>query len=300
MSFQITQDIDKTTGVVFVKIFNEITYASIALNQGTSLQELCLGNKQLIKDLNPLQYKDTYASSILFPFANRIKNGQYTFQNKKYQLAINEVERNNAIHGFLHDKAFQIIDASVKKDKAALLLEYNQEEEVQGFPFTYKVQLLYRLSDTNLSLEVRFTNTSKQTFPFTYGWHPYFYSEDLSKSSLHFKSSQKIHFDTQMITEKVVNKETSAIVNIGSLFLDDCYVLDTNKVQFKTPAYHLELSSTTKESFLQVYTLPINNCLAIEPVSGVPDSFNNKLGLQELTPNETYITKWDLALISSQ
>ena len=60
---------------------NKNSYAIICLNKGGSLNELAISNKVVIEDLAPLQYSDTYASSILFPFANRIKNGKYIFKN---------------------------------------------------------------------------------------------------------------------------------------------------------------------------------------------------------------------------
>ena len=59
-----------------------IPTAKIILNQGASLQELTLNSVELIKDLEPLKYQDTYASAILFPFANRIENGKYVFDGQ--------------------------------------------------------------------------------------------------------------------------------------------------------------------------------------------------------------------------
>ena len=32
--------------------------------------------------------------------------------------------------------------------------------------------------------------------------------------------------------------------------------------------------------------------IAIEPMTGAADNFNNEIGLQTLQPNETYNTKW--------
>jgi aldose 1-epimerase len=61
---------------------HNVTYAKIHLNLGGSLQELILNGHHIIKDLRPLTYDKTYASSILFPFANRVANGVYRFDEK--------------------------------------------------------------------------------------------------------------------------------------------------------------------------------------------------------------------------
>jgi aldose 1-epimerase len=53
------------------------------------LKELILSRHELIKDLYPLTLDNTYASSILFPFANRTKMEAMNLI-AKYQLDINE------------------------------------------------------------------------------------------------------------------------------------------------------------------------------------------------------------------
>jgi aldose 1-epimerase len=78
--------------------------------------------------------------------------------------------------------------------------------------------------------------------------------------------------------------------------LDDCFILKTNQTQFNTPNYQLLISASSKENFLQIYTPPRANTIAIEPTTGVSDSFNNKIGLQILNPNETYQVNWNVRL----
>ena len=65
--------------------------------------------KKIITDLAPLDYEKTYASSIMFPFANRINNGKYTFMGGEFQLYCNEKESNNALHGLIYNKKFDLI-----------------------------------------------------------------------------------------------------------------------------------------------------------------------------------------------
>jgi aldose 1-epimerase len=271
--------------------------ARIILNQGASLQELILGNHKVIQDLSSIEYKDSYASAILFPFASRIKDGKYLFNNKQFQLEINEPEKNNALHGLIYNKTFKIIKRSTTNKDATLVLAYSENEITQGFPYTYKVELTYVLSENNLNLKVSFTNTSQKAFPFTYGWHPYFYSEDLSKSSLQFKSYQKVFFDDRMITKEIVDSTTDELFSIENKMLDDCFQLDSNTVKFITPSYNLEIVSTIENGFLQVYIPPIKNHIAIEPVSGISDSFNNKIGLKELEPGKSYNAQWQIQIL---
>ena len=271
-------------------------YGKIHLNSGASLQELTLKGHILIKDLSPLTYANTYASSILFPFANRIKNGAYTFNNKAFQLEINQKEENNALHGLIYNKTFQIIDQETSHDSASILLEYNETELSVGFPYTYTIQLKYVFTSNDLNLNVSVKNTDSKAFPFTLGWHPYFLSDHLFNSSLDFKSHKKLVFGERNITTGIEDFELKDVFNIEDKPLDDCWILDSNEVIFHTPKYQLTIESSAENNFLQVYTPPKLNTIAIEPTTGVSDSFNNTIGLEVLAANNAYHINWSLKI----
>lgn len=281
-----------------VKLVNSdnSSFATISLNQGASLFELFINNTVVIEDMTPLKYADTYASSILFPFANRIKDGAYTFNEKKYQLEINQKEENNALHGLVYNKTFKVLSEDVSDNEASIKLEYNELNESKGFPYTYVIQLQYTLTEDALKLNVSVKNTDSKSFPFTLGWHPYFISKNLYKSSMKFDSNKKLVLGERMITTGVVDYKNEDKFEIKDKQLDDCFVLNTNKVQFLTPDYDFEMSASSKETFLQMYTPPRANTIAIEPTTGVSDSFNNKMGLQVLESGKTYNIDWEVKL----
>jgi len=198
------------------------SFAKISLQEGGSMLELCINNTSIIKDLSPLKYANTYASSILFPFANRIKDGIYNFNQKEYQFEINQQEENNALHGLVYNKNFEILSENVTENEASVKLIYTETNKAKGFPYTYTIQLQY-----------------------TY-----------------------------------------------------CFILNSNKIQFTTPNYTLEMGASSKETFLQLYT-PNRSTIAIEPTTGVSDSFNNKIGLQILDPDDIYTIDWNIKAITN-
>ena len=267
-------------------------YAKVCLNEGASLQVLTLNGLAIIQDLSPLTYANTYASSILFPFSNRIKDGIYNFEGKEFKLFTNLKEENNALHGLVFNKTFKVIHSETDTNSATLILEYNETDQTEGFPYTYSIQLIYFFSPENLSLGVEVKNTSRRAFPFTLGWHPYFYSESLYDSEIHLKSTKKILLGERNITTGVEKTNTQNPIKIKDQQLDDCWILNSSEVVFITPKYRLKFNATGDNNFLQVYTPPKLNTIAIEPTTGVSDSFNNKIGLQVLKPNETYNIEW--------
>lgn len=268
----------------------------IHLNLGASLQELTLNGSAIIQDLSPLKYDATYASSILFPFANRIKDGKYSFDNQDFQLETNQKEEQNALHGFVFDKTFSVINIEELENTASVTLAYIEENKIAGFPYTYAIEVTYVFTTNSISLQVKVKNTDTKIFPFTLGWHPYFISEDLTKSSLSFDCNQKLIIGDRNITTGIEKIESGKLFNIEDKQLDDCWILNTGKLSFNTPKYQLNFESTAKENFLQAYTPPRLNTIAIEPTTGVSDSFNNKIGLQTLDPNSTYKITWKISI----
>ncbi|XMO86389.1 aldose 1-epimerase [Algibacter sp. AS12] len=287
---------NKTSNTIEIKSLNHNVSGLINLNEGASLQVLTLNGQAIIKSLEPLPYKDTYASSILFPFANRIKDGQYTYNDKSYQFEINQKEENNALHGLVYNKTFNVVESYTNIDSASLTLEYIEENESIGFPYTFKIQLKYTFTETNLELDFSVENTDSKIFPFNLGWHPYFVSDNLSESILEFDSSEKLVIGDRNITTGTEKLENFKSLKIENKKLDDCWILDSNIIQFYTPKYKLSIHSSAKNNFLQAYTPPKLNTIAIEPTTGVSNSFNNNIGLDILKPNDTYSITWTLNL----
>lgn len=284
------------TNIVEIKSASQGVYAKVCLNDGGSLQELTLDNVPLIVDLAPLTYDTTYASAILFPFANRIKDGQYLFNDQQFQLDPNHKEENNALHGLVYNKTFLVTHQSADKQGAELIMEYDYQEVEDGFPFPFLIRLKYTFTQTGLDIDVSVVNTSDTTFPFTIGWHPYFLSENLNNSILKFESEHKLNIGHRNIGLDLEPISPIDSVVLKNKNLDDCWQLKETDVGFETPNYKLILSSSQANSFLQVYTPPKEHMIAIEPTTGVSDSFNNNIGLKFLKSKETFDITWALKI----
>jgi aldose 1-epimerase len=87
--------------------------------------------------------------------------------------------------------------------------------------------------------------------------------------------------------------EFTALKKIGTAFFDDCYKLNFETCQpmcvLKDPAQKIQLEIRPDKSYpyLQIYTPPHRQSIAIENLSAPPDSFNNGINLIILNPGET-------------
>ena len=272
---------------------DSLTKAVINLNnQGGRLQSVAFKGNSIIEDLEHLPYEQSFAGSILFPFANRINDGKYEFQNKTYTLDCNEPGRNNAIHGLVYNKKFEVKSIEKFEDYAEAILVYEEKNPPEGFPFPYQIELTYKLSDKKLSLKVDIKNTGHQAFPFTLGWHPYFYCDDFDTSFLSFNSHKVVLMNEKMIALGVNERPVENPFSLKNKQLDDCFVLNGREIEFYTKDYKIELEGFPKSNFFQIYTPPNENRIALEPMTGVSDSFNHKKGLQVLKPDEHRSETW--------
>ncbi|WP_051605643.1 aldose 1-epimerase [Polaribacter sp. Hel_I_88] len=284
----------KKKGLNYVELQNpsKTTKAKICLDQGARIVSLKFKDNFIIKEQPDFDYKDSYASSILFPFASRIKEGKYTFEGNEYQLERNDGD--NALHGLVYNKKFELFEPEEHKDNCSATFNYYEKNESKGFPFTYFLSVTYTLFEDRLKVRITVKNTDIKSFPFTLGWHPYFNSSDLKNSTLSFKSDQKIKFSKNLITKKVKDQKTPEVFKIEDQQLDDCFILKDDKVSFSTPTYKIKITSDSEKNFLQLYTPKGKDIIAIEPMTGISDTFNNKIGIQVLEADKTYVLNWGL------
>lgn len=272
------------------------TSASICLNQGGRMDSLILNNVQILADLTPSTYKENYASAILFPFVNRVKNGKFSFNSLEHELDCNEVDENNALHGLVYDKHFHVVDQILTPDYGLVTLRYESNGDSKGFPFKYTLDLTYTLHEKGVSLSVNVLNMDQNTLPFTIGWHPYFMTSDLFNSALKFECDQQFQFENDQNSSGITDCIQQMPFQIKDKKLDDAYILKNNQIHFYTPEYGIKIVSTSDENFLQVFTPKQPNMIAIEPMTGLANSFNNKIGLQILNPETNYNVRWNVTI----
>ena len=272
------------------------TQVIISLNEGARISSLIVGGKTIIKELPDFSYSDSYAAAILFPFASRIEKGAYQFDGKTYQLDCNQAGI-NALHGLVYNKTSTVINQKVTDSTAAVTMVYTETNPPKGFPFQYALEVTYTLSENNVGIAIKVTNLDTTPFPFTLGWHPYFYTEHLAESVVKFNSHQQVAFDEKLITKELVLFTNEGDFAIENKQLDDCFVMNDAVIEFETNEYQVTITSDAAQNYLQMFTPPHRMLIAIEPMTGISNSFNNGIGLQVLAPAKTYEINWHLSII---
>lgn len=146
----------------FVEIKNKNWIARILPSFGTNVISLKDGNTDILRtpksteELSLSPY--LYGMPLLFP-GNRVENGEFVFEGKKYCLPINEPERGNHIHGLLFDAPFTVTKLLNNK------VECVYENKDERYPFPFKMTITYTITDDGLFQNIVIKNTGETSMP---------------------------------------------------------------------------------------------------------------------------------------
>ena len=279
-----------------IKNKNDDLVAFVDLINGGSLQHLKLNGITIIEQKKEFAYSESFASALLFPFVNRLKNGVYSFKNKFHQFPINETG-GNAHHGVLFNKNFSLKDYFIKDNEAIIILNYESKQE-DGFPFAFNINLQYTFGFNYLNISLRVDNLSEDDFPYSLGWHPYFKSSDLSKSCIKFSKSNDIITGLDGVAIHCSKANQYVEINPSQKHLDNCFQLKSGDVEFNTPDYKMSISTNRSPAFIHLYTPKIKDLFAIELTSGISNSFNHGIGLSFLDKGSSTNMTWNIKIDS--
>jgi len=231
-----------------------------------------------------------FSGIVLFPFANRLAKGKYNFNGKEYQFPINEEVRSNNLHAIL-DKDFKV--HSIDLQMGTIALKYEHPDTDRSFPFAVELTVTYRLHNKRFTSAISVINRNNHNIPMGIGAHPYYnFDQDLEGLLLELPSSKFVQVNEQMIPNGhlVEDAEFAKMKRIGQTELDNCFVLDDRNVcHIYAPSWDINFYLEQNKDvfpYMHVFLLKEKNLIALEPVSCIPNAFNNGVGLIELEAGE--------------
>lgn len=272
-----------------------------------------------------LMADESYASAFLYPFASRIRHGVYRFEGTDYAVKMNEVHRDNAIHGFVHGRPFTVVNEEVTPTHAQLVLRYSYQGDTFGYPFPFVLTITYQLTQANqlahgsnpagdrmCALKITYTaqNTGTTRAPAAFGWHPYFtFTEDAERTAefvdgmtLSLPGRTAIVLDDHMIPVSRYPFQPAEVIDLHKRQLDTPFQITPTSL----PTDHESFAETIltsgetgarlivgqqtgegKMNYLVCYIPPRRDSIAIEPQTANVNSFNNGEGLTILGPGDT-------------
>ena len=267
--------------------------------QGAAITHLTLSgeNGQLRSIIEPNDAFE-FESSLLFPFPNRMENGKFQFEGKTFEFPLNDFGRPNALHGMIHNLPFQC----VKEGESKLVLSLNYEGDLSYYPFPFKLQIDYELEKGRLNIDVRITNSGKESMPCGFGWHPYFnLGDDIDKAKLRLGNVVKAEVNELFIpTGKVTPYHSfDTLASFTDTNLDNCFIFEEEKKEYSVYLVYenktvLDVWQDKNQRYVQVFIHPNKKAIAIESMTCGINAFNTGQGLKILGPEEEWTFKLGL------
>ena len=279
---------------------------------GAALMALTLSGNKVIERVAPGR-PELYAGVVMAPWSGRIAAGKWIdAEGVERSLQVNEPARNNALHGLVYDKSFE-----VKKSTASTVELVIEITPTDGYPHALRLAVSYELEDGELYASFAVKNLSNTKAPFGIGFHPYFstaWADAPLKLQVGAESVLELN-ENMIATGKAkvsdANKDLRAGKALSEVKLDDDFT-DLEFVHGIATTKLVTASGTGLEVWQEdvfkhtvIYTpeeFPTQSgsikAIAIEPCSSAVNAFNSKQDLIALAPGETRSGSWGIRLVN--
>ncbi|MBB4912750.1 aldose 1-epimerase family protein [Actinophytocola algeriensis] len=285
---------------------------AVIVEVGGGIREYTHRNRPVLDPYPPDAMADGAHGAPLIPWPNRIGHGQYRFGDTDYQLALTEPEKNNAIHGLLLWRPWEVADH--RADEVTVGAHIHP---MQGYPFHLEVTVRYALSADGLTVTTTATNTGDTTAPYGCGQHPY-----LSPGTGHIDDAHlQLDAATRIVTdpERQLPTGTEPVDGtpydfrrprpVGDLAIDYPFTDLARDDQGRARVRLQGTDGATAELWVD-HTYPIielftgdtlvpdrrRRGLGVEPMTCPPDAFRTGDRLRHLEPGDTATTTWGARL----
>jgi aldose 1-epimerase len=281
---------------------------AVIVEVGGGLRAYSAGGRDLIEGYGAYDMASSGRGQVLMPWPNRLEDGSYEFDGRRYQLPLSEPEHRNAIHGLVRWSAWTV--AEHRPDHVVMKHVLHPQP---GYPFTLGLGVEYSLSDMGFRVRTTATNLGKDPCPFGSGAHPYL---TLGPGGID-------HLTLRIPAQTVLRSNERALPigadavkgtpydfgqprRIGSTKLDHAFTdLDRDpdglaRVELQDPdgGTSVSLWVDRSYSYLMVFTGDLPNVnrrgLAVEPMTCPPNAFRSGEALIRLEPGASFSGTWGI------
>ena len=276
----------------------------VVVGVGGGLRRYSVGDESVLDGYSVVAICGSGRGQLLAPWPNRVQDGRYEFDGRSYQLALDEPERRNAIHGLVRWSTWSVAERTAER----ALLEHRLHP-TPGYPFTLDLRVEYSLAEDGLTVLVEATNAGEEACPYGFGAHPYLSGGNGLVDGLELRipaetalisDERSIPIGRQSVDGTELDCRTSR--PIGSVQLDHCF---TDLLRDGDGRARVELGGRATiwvdESYpyVMVFTgdgLPdvARRSVAVEPMTCAPNAFRSGDGLIRLEPGESHSGRWGI------
>ncbi|AZA11189.1 aldose epimerase family protein [Corynebacterium gerontici] len=273
--------------------------AAVINTRGAGLKSLTYQSAPLVESYESLDDPPLAAGLWLAPWPNRTEDGTFNFGGEEHQLAITEPERNNAIHGFVHDQVWDVVE----RHEDSAVLSY-RIEPTQGWPWPIRLSVDYHLSPIELSTTVT-AQTEAEAAPFAIGWHTYLSAmgAETDRSMLRVNVEKQLPLDPQRnlpngsLEATTLSANLSEGTSLAGVVMDDCFKAGRGlEAVLESDIGAVRMVCSDNMQWAQIFTpdesLGVTypgrgRALAVEPMSAPPNALRDDVDVEKLRKGDS-------------
>ncbi len=244
-----------------------------------------------------------FKQSILFPYPNRLEDGQYSFEGNTYQWPINEEDKHNQLHGMVYDHPFEVVSAEASSESATIVLIHRYDGSLDYYPFAYDLEVTYHYEYDQLITSFKVVNKGKRNMPFGLGWHPYFQinGKGIAGYTFHAGQVEEIELSDRSLPTGKREQLPEIKFPLCEMSLDNAYQLKNTPYSYSLETRQgltLKFDASDEMDYMQIFTPEGGETVAIEPMTANINSFNNGDGIRILEPGTEFNCQATLSILS--
>ena len=283
---------------------------AVVTEVGATLRTYVKGGVSVIEGFAGDEVPTHGRGQVLYPWPNRIGDGEWTFSDRVARPTVDDVEHATASHGLVRWRPFRVDAVNQNRCVLSLLLHPTPD-----YPFLSEISVAYHLGSLGLTVTTTVTNRDEVPLPFGAGFHPYFSvtTPTIEGAQLEIPASAYVAVnDRQLPTGEILplagnqldfSKRKSVSgheldVTFTELLRDDTGLATATLEDAQ--GGQIELSVDRNFQYLQVYTGDHlekgrrRTSVALEPMTCPPDALRSGKDVVVLEPGQHWAGSWRL------
>jgi aldose 1-epimerase len=279
---------------------------------GATLRSFVVDGRRIIWEFGADEMSSYGRGQVLAPWPNRLADGSYLFGSRHGKAALDEPERNNAIHGLVRWLPFGVERLDDSTVRCTLRLGPQP-----GYPWWWRLDITYAVTPGTLTVSTTFQNLDNLAAPFALGFHPYLDTGPggVDASRVAIPAGRHLIVDDRMLpigSEPTPDSAFAGITDGLSLegrLLDDAFgeLARRSDGRWHTRFWPGDARPPVvvfgDESFTHIMCFTGDTlaepdrrrAVAIEPMTAPPNAFASGEGVRIVAPGETFGASWGIA-----
>ena len=244
-------------------------------------------------------------SPVLFPTVGALKNEQYIFEGKTYELPR---------HGFARRRVFEIKNSS----ETEVIFELKSDgESLKIYPFEFSLEIKYTLAANKLTVDYLVKNLSQKQMYFSLGAHPGFAIDTengLNYNDYEIAFSNDDELQIHPLADNLISNQTQTIDLENKvlplsyeLFSKDALVMTNMRskelILRNNKNHHKVIFTFSNFPYFGIWAAKNADFVCLEPWQGIADLENHnqqlteKFGILRLEKGGDWTANWAVEII---